>query len=178
MFSWDDFIFSGDRLQPGTTRTIQPSIHWIEQGAAGPFCIINPLTCFPAPLKSGTGATYRGDGCVKVYRHCLLEFDDLSIEDQIRFWSAIPLPVQAITHTGNKSLHVWLDLAEERINSLEDWQKTIETDLYERRFVPLGVDKSCKNAARLARLPGVLRAETGKWQRLLWLAKEGRHVEG
>jgi hypothetical protein len=127
-------------------------------------------------LKSGTGVTYRGDGCVKTYRHCLLEFDDLSVEDQIKFWSAIPLPVQAIIHTGGKSLHVWLDLSGETINSLEAWQQTVEIDLYEKRFVPLGVDRACKNAARLARLPGVLRPETKKMQRLLWLAKEGMPI--
>jgi hypothetical protein len=178
MFQWDDFLFTGDKLEPGTTKTIQPAVYWIDNGAPGPFCVVNPLSGHPAPLKSGTGATHRGDACVKTFRHCLLEFDDLSIEDQIKFWSAIPLPIQAITHTGNKSLHIWLDLTKERISSLRDWREMIETDLYERRFVPLGVDKSCKNSARLARLPGVLRAETGKWQRLIWLAKEGRHVEG
>jgi hypothetical protein len=176
MFDGGDFVFSGDRLQPGTDRTILPVCEWIEQGAAGPFCVINPLSGYPAPLKSGTGATYRGDSCVSKYRHCLLEFDDLSIENQIKFWSAIPLPIQAITHTGNKSLHIWLDLAGEEINSLEAWHQTVEIDLYDKRFVPLGVDRSCKNAARLARLPGVLRAETGKWQRLLWLSNGGRHV--
>jgi hypothetical protein len=140
--------------------------------------IVNPLSGFPAPLKSGGGVSYRADACVKTFRHCLLEFDDISIEDQTKFWSAIPLPIQGIVHTGNKSLHVWVDLSAEQINSLEAWHQTIGIDLYDKRFVPLGVDKSCKNAARLARLPGVLRAETGKWQRLLWLSERGRHVEG
>lgn len=176
VFSWDDFVFCGDRLQPGTDKTILPACEWILTGAVGPFAIINPFSGMPAPKKSGDGVTYRGDACVKTFRHCLIEFDDKSIEDQIKFWSVIKLPVRALIHAGNKSIHAWLDLANESIGNLDAWEKTIKIDLYEKRLKPLGVDMACSNPSRLSRLPGVFRAEKNQWQRLLWLSKEGCHV--
>jgi hypothetical protein len=176
MFDPTDLVFVGDKYQHGTDQTIQPACLWIEKGTPGPAIIVNPLSGNPQPKRDGSGDTYRGDRCVQTFRHCLLEFDDLNIEDQVKFWSAIPLPIQAVISTGGKSLHVWVDLSAEQINTLEAWEKTIEVDLYDKRYIPLGVDKSCKNAAQLSRLPGVLRAETGRWQRLLWLSERGRHV--
>lgn len=176
MFAQDDFIFCGDRLEPGTPKTIRPQLEWALTGSSGPFCIVNSLSGFSAPKKSGDGMTYRGDACVKTFRHCLVEFDSKTIEEQIRFWSSIKLPVKAIIHTGNKSLHAWIDLSGMAVASLETWGKSIKVDLYEKRLKPLGVDMACSNAARLARLPGVFRAEKNQWQRLLWLAKEGQHV--
>ncbi|MHB8092771.1 MAG: hypothetical protein ACYDH8_14415 [Syntrophales bacterium] len=175
VFDPGGFIFCGDRLQPGTAETIQPACHWAEVGAPGPFIIINPFSGFPAPLKSGIGTTYRGDGCVKAHRHCLVEFDNLTLDEQIRFWSAIKLPVKALIHTGGKSIHGWLDLSDQHITA-EQWQKTIKNELYDKRLAPLGVDMACSNPARLSRLPGVFRAEKNQWQRLLWLSKEGQNV--
>jgi len=176
MFPEDDFVFSGGNLQPGTDKTIRPVCELAVTGSAGPFVIINPFSGMPAPKKSGDGVTYRGDACVKHFRHCLVEFDNKSIEEQIRFWSAIQLPIKAIIHTGNKSLHAWIDLSGESIGSLEQWEKSIKIDLYEKRLKPLGVDMACSNPSRLSRLPGVFRVEKQQWQRLLWLSKEGCHV--
>ena len=176
VFQEDDFVFTGDGKQPGTSKTIRPTCEWGETGTSGPFVIVNPFTGMPAPKKSGDGMTYRGDGCVKHFRHCLVEFDNKTIEDQIKFWSAIKLPVKCLIHTGNKSLHAWIDLSGVPIGSLEQWEKTIKIDLYEKRLKPLGVDMACSNPARLSRLPGVFRAEKDQWQRLLWLSKEGCHV--
>jgi hypothetical protein len=176
VFQSDDFVFCGDRLQSGNDKTILPACECALNGASGPFVIVNPFSGMPAPKKSGDGLTYRGDACVKTFRHCLIEFDDKSIEDQIKFWSVIKLPVRALIHTGNKSIHAWLDLANESIGNLDAWEKTIKIDLYEKRLKPLGVDMACSNPSRLSRLPGVFRAEKNQWQRLLWLSKEGCHV--
>lgn len=176
MFDEGDFCFCGDRLEPGTPKTIRPTLEWAQTGSSGPFCIVNPLTGLSAPKKSGDGVTYRGDACVKTFRHSLIEFDNQPIESQIRFWSSIKLPVKCLLHTGNKSLHAWIDLSGQSIASLETWEKSIKNDLYAARLKPLGVDMTCSNAARLARLPGVFRAEKNQWQRLLWLAKEGTNV--
>jgi hypothetical protein len=176
VFQWDDFVFSGDRLQPGTDRTILPVCEWIEQGAPGPFVIINPLSGYPAPLKSGGGMSYRADGCVKVYRHALVEFDNIPLEEQFRFWSGVALPVKALIHTGNKSIHAWIDLSGMKIETPEQWQKTIKNSLYDELLKPIGVDVSCSNPARLSRLPGVYRADKEQWQRLIWIAGRGQNV--
>jgi hypothetical protein len=172
VFQWDDFIFSGDRQQPGTTKTIQPAVFWIDNGAPGPFCIVNPLSGYPAPLKSGAGVSYRADGCVKVYRHALVEFDNIPLEDQYKFWSGVDLPVKALIYSGNKSIHAWLGLGDE-IKTAEDWQRSIKVNLYDNFLTPRGADPACSNPARLSRIPGVYRADKSQWQRLLWLADGG-----
>ena len=176
VFQWDDFVFCGGEFQTGTSQSIRPCCEWAETGASGPFVIGNPFTGMPAPKKSGDGTTYRGDHCVKHFLHSLIEFDNRTIEDQIKFWSAIKLPVKALIHTGGKSIHAWIDLSSELISSMETWEKTVKIGLYEQRLKPLGVDMACSNPSRLSRLPGVFRAEKNQWQRLLWLSKEGRNV--
>ncbi|MBP7340828.1 MAG: hypothetical protein PHE11_05145 [Candidatus Omnitrophica bacterium] len=175
-FAQDEFVFCGDRLQPGTDKTILPSCEWAMVGSSGPFVIVNGFTGRPAPTKSGDKQTFRGDHCIKSFKHCLVEFDNKSIEDQVRFWSAIRLPIKAVIHTGNKSLHAWVDVSSQNITNVEQWEKTIKIDLYEARLKPLGVDMACSNPSRLSRLPGVFRADKNQWQRLLWLSKEGCYV--
>ena len=96
-------------------QNIRTASEWIAffeaGGTAGPYIIVNPLSGEAAPKKDGDGDTYRGDGNVKTFRHCLVEFDNLTREDQIRFWSAAKLPVLALIDSGGKSIHAWLDVA-------------------------------------------------------------------
>ena len=105
----------------------------------------------------------------------MVEFDDLSREDQIRFWSAVKLPIVALIDTGGKSIHAWVQVSKlATVNTLEQWQENIKIKLYDRILAPLGVDAACSNPSRLSRLPGHLR--DGNYQRLLWLSSEGRPV--
>lgn len=181
LFEPGDFVFIGERRADGIVgQTIRRAEDWIKYfqagGKAGPFTIINPFTGKAAPRKDGTGKlTYRGDGSIAAYRHCLVEFDTLSREDQIRFWSAAKLPIRALIDTGGKSIHAWLDVSKlSNVSNCEDWNREIKIKLYEKILVPLGVDRACCNPSRLSRLPGCPR--DGKYQRLLWLSPEGREV--
>jgi hypothetical protein len=182
LFKPDELIFIGDRLEPGIIgRNIRPMVEWVEffqnSGKAGPFIIINPLTGEPAPKKSGDGDSLRCDGSIGSFRHCLVEFDNLSREDQTRFWSAARLPILALIDSGGKSIHAWLDVSKlSKVSNCEQWNEKIKLGLYEKALIPLGVDRACCNPARLARLPGYIRQETGKFQRLLWLSPEGLEV--
>lgn len=131
----------------------------------------------PAPTKSGDGVSLRGDGNIKEYRYCLVEFDNLSREDQIKFFCAVKLPIVALIDSGGKSIHAWLEVSKlEKIRTAEDWQTQIKGRLYDRLLTPLGVDGACSNPARLSRLPGHYREEKQACQRLLWLSPEGRPV--
>lgn len=175
IFQVDDFVFCGDCYNSGTDKTIRPVCEWLEVGAKGPFIIVNPFTGMPGLKKDGK-LSYRCDMAVKRFPHALVEFDNQTIEAQIMFWSAAKLPIKCLIHTAGKSIHAWLDLSKLNIITMQQWGKIIKVDLYERRLKPLGVDMQCSNAARLSRLPGVYRAETKRWQRLLWLSAEGRNV--
>lgn len=180
MYEPDELVFIGNSKVPGIIgQNIRSAKDWIEYfrrgGQTYPHIIINPLSGEPAPTKSGDGMTYRGDLCVKRFKYCLVEFDDLSREDQIRFWTsptARKLPVACLVDTGGKSIHAWLRLS--GIASMDDWDREIKKKLYDQLLIPLGVDPACSNPARLSRLPGHLRED--KYQRILWIntPEEGR----
>ena len=181
-FNPGDLIFIGNRYEDGIIgRNIRAAAAWIEffkaGRTAGPFIIVNPFTGKPAPKKSGDGETYRGDRSVAAFRHCLIEFDNLSREDQLRFWSAARLPIVALIDSGGKSIHAWLDVEKlGGVSSSDEWTRKVKSGLYEQALIPMGVDRACCNQSRLSRLPGCVRTETGKFQRLIWLSPTGRKV--
>jgi len=176
LYDGNDFLWAADRHEPGTPSTIRPVCEWISLITAGkielpPFFIINPLTGLPAPKKSGDGITYRGDDNIKRFRYCLAEFDNLSREDQIKFWSACKLPIRALIDSGNKSIHAIIDVPKlATVQNLTDWATHIKGRLYSQILVPMGVDAACSNPSRLSRLPGHYREEKKSFQKLLWLS--------
>jgi hypothetical protein len=181
LFKSDDLIFIEKRHKPGIIgRTIRKATDWISyfqtDGATFPFIIINPLSGEPAPTKGGDKETLRGDLCVKDFRYCLIEFDNLSHEDQIKFWAAVKLPIVALIDSAGKSIHGWIDVQRlSKIKTPEEWRSEIKICLYERILKPLGVDTTCSNPARLSRLPGHWRNKEAM-QRILWLSPMGRSI--
>lgn len=182
LYAPDDLIFIGELYQEGILGdTIRPVSEWIryfqDGGKTGPHVIPNPLTGTPGLKKSGNGETLRGDLSVKEYRYCVVEFDDLSREDQIRFWSAAKLPIVVLIDSGGKSIHAWLQVSKlAEVKAPEQWQSNIKGRLYDRLLIPLGVDAACSNPSRLSRLPGHFRQEKESMQRLLWLSDEGKSL--
>ena len=181
MYFDDDLIWIGDRHETGVIgRTIRTSRDWIwyfqHGGIPAPFIVINPVNGIPAPTKgSSKNPTLRGDNNVTTFRYCMAEFDDLSREDQIRFWSAIKVPVMALVDSGGKSIHAWIDIRGEGVDCLATWDAKIKRGLYDTAFIPMGVDRACSNPARLSRFPGHFREGNGRYQRTLFLKsfKEG-----
>lgn len=182
LFDPTDLVWIGDRHEPGILgKTIRTAEAWIDHfrngGVTAPHIILNSLSGEPAPVKSGDKETLRGDACVKDFRYCLVEFDSLSHEEQICFWSAVKLPVAALIDSGGKSIHAWLDVQKlARVDTPEQWATEIKGRLYDRILAPLGVDSACSNPSRLSRLPGHLRSEKKSYQRLLWLSPEGQTI--
>jgi hypothetical protein len=176
-----DLLWIGERHDAGILGdTIRTAAEWGSYfkngGRTGPHIIPNPMTGQKGTTKEGK-PSFRSDSTVKTYRYCLVEFDDLSREDQIRFWSAARLPVVCLIDSGGKSIHGWLDVQKRaRVTTPEQWQLHIKTNLYDQLLTPLGVDSSCSNASRLSRLPGHYRMEKQAFQRLLWLSPEGRFI--
>ena len=182
LYEKTDLIWMGERFDQGIMgRTIRTAEEWITYyqngGKTFSHIIPNPLTGTPAIKKTGDRETLRGDANVKKYRFCLVEFDDLSREEQLRFWSAVKLPIVALIDSGNKSIHGWIDIQKlGKIETAEHWQSIVKNRLYDTILTPLGVDASCSNASRLSRLPGHFREKKGAYQRLLWLSPEGRPI--
>ncbi len=173
-FEPQDLLFIGERKEPGILgQNIKPQANWIKHfesgGRTAPFIICNPLTGHPAKKKSGDGVTFRGDASIANFKYCICEFDTLNREEQIRFWSAViarGLPVVALVDSGGKSIHAWIRV--EGIKTLQDWDREVKGELYEKSMIPMGVDAACSNPARLSRLPGHAR-DNGNIQKILWL---------
>jgi hypothetical protein len=178
----DDLVWIGERHDAGILgSTVRPAAAWIDHfrngGQTAPHIIPNPLTGTPAPMKSGDGETLRGDANVQAFRFCVVEFDTLDRESQIRFWSAARLPIVALIDSGGKSVHAWLDVAGlAAVATADQWDAQIKARLYDRILTPLGCDRACSNPARLSRLPGHYRGDRGAYQRLLWLSAEGKSI--
>lgn len=164
-----DVLFIGGKYDE-TPATVADWCQRIEaRGAAWPHMIPNPLTGACGTTKTGK-PSLRADACVAGFRFAVIEFDNMLRVHQIAFWRAVIagklLDVAVLVDSGGKSIHAWV-----RVDSPNAvaWERDIERDLFARWLVPLGVDSACKNEARLSRLPGHLRRDTGRIQRLLYL---------
>jgi hypothetical protein len=179
LYAPGEMIFIGDDGWSGRLgETIRPASEWVNlfQTIAHvpyPKIMVNPLTGIPAPKKSGTGMTLRGDGSIAANRFVVIEHDQLPLADQLAFWMGAPLPVAAIISSGKKSIHGWV-----RVDCTDaiEWQSQIENKLFPQYLVPMGFDRSCKNASRLSRMPGHIRKDTRLVQKCLYLAPQGRAV--
>ena len=177
----DDVLYIGSSQgRPALNRNIRTAGDWISafrQGCpddAQPHIIPNPLTGKAAPTASGKGETLRGDACIARFMFAVVEFDALPRDEQLAFWWAAQLPVALLVDSGGKSIHGWIRV--QGIDCATDWARVVERHLFGDLLEPLGVDPACKNESRLSRLPGHIRKEKDAWQRVLYLAPEGKAV--
>ncbi|MCE9614260.1 MAG: hypothetical protein K8T26_08285 [Lentisphaerae bacterium] len=173
LYAREDVLFIGDTYG----RTVKTVGEWIGRFRGGcvlpPHIIPNPVTGELGMTKDGR-PSYRADTCVKAFRFAVAEFDAMSREDQFHFWWAVDLPVCALIDSGGKSLHAWIRI--DGVRNGAEWESQVEGLLFGRWLIPMGCDPACRNEARLSRLPGHYRAEKGRWQRLMYLAPEGRPI--
>jgi hypothetical protein len=181
----EDRLFIGARHDAGAVH-IRSAADWckrFEAGAPVPEHVIpNPLTGNSGETKDGK-LSFRADSCVACFRFAVLEFDQTPEplcdprqpvtawprEAQCQFWAGaltFKWPIAALIDSGGKSIHAWLV-----VNAADaaDWTTQVEGELFARMLVPLGVDRACKNEARLSRMPGHFRIEKSRWQRVLYL---------
>jgi hypothetical protein len=181
LYQPDDVLFIGMReFRPMLNRNIRTAAEWSKAfrqqcpGDNRPHIIPNPITGKAGPTADGRGETLRGDACVAQFRFAVVEFDALPREDQIAFWWAARLPVALLVDSGGKSIHGWVRVR--GVDCATDWARVVKRHLFQDLLEPLGVDSACKNESRLSRLPGHFRKEKNGWQRLLYLAPEGKAV--
>lgn len=171
LYDPDDRLFIGARHDAGDGQvlTVREWLRGFERGQAIPEHIIpNPLTGKQGQTKSGK-LSHRADSCVQEFRFAVVEFDEMSLEQQIQFWAGVPLPIVALVDSGGKSIHGWI-----RIDAAdaEEWTRRVEDKLF-ALLTAVGADSACKNEGRLSRMPGHFREETGRWQRVLYLNPAG-----
>lgn len=108
--------------------------------------------------------TSRKDTNVTCYRNILLEFDKLSLTEQLVLIATIPR--STVVFSGKKSYHCIISLE-------RPCQDRIEYDALVRRIMKKipQADPSTKNPSRLSRCPGVLRKDTNQLQDLIGVYK-------
>lgn len=99
---------------------------------------------------------------VTEYRYALVESDNMSTGKQKAIIESLELPVAALVHSGNKSIHaiVHIDAV-----SYEEYRRRVDYLYKVCKKNGLMVDGADRNPSRLSRLPGLLR--DGKKQFLI-----------
>lgn len=121
----------------------QPNRLMMGEGNPGIFVAINPI-------RNG-GSTDRD---VTAFRHALLEWDNLPLEDQYTLIVNSKLPCSAVIYTGGKSIHAWVRLDAKDANQF----KERVAYLWEH-FSEYGNDQQNANPSRTSRLPNCARGE-------------------
>jgi hypothetical protein len=109
------------------------------------------------PIRPGLDEqTAAKDEGVAAYRHALVEFDGVPLEQQFAVILATRLPVSAVVYSGGKSLHAWVrvDAAD-----LETYRRRVGVIHSLPLLAAAGMDKANKNPSRLTRLPGARRKD-------------------
>ena len=170
LFRPGELVFAGDKFG----KTVRERDEWCERWQKGE--PIPPLLCVN-PLKPGGGVTAGGkpsprcDDAVAVFRHAVAEFDGMPLAEQFQFWAGWGLgAASAVTFSGSKSLHVLL-----RVDCADraEWDRAVKSELFGRKLIPLGCDRTCVNPSRLTRLAGARRADKGGAVQKLLFVREG-----
>ena len=148
------------------------------------FFSINPISAIKDYSgKSDSGR--RADINVTKFRNFLFEFDNISLEDQLKVINSVDIPFTSVVYSGSKSYHCIISLekpldAEVHTKAgVNEYKRTWERlaariDLDARKILNYDldhvVDPSCKNPSRFSRFPGNIR-DTGKEQKLIKLEK-------
>lgn len=113
------------------------------------------------PMKIGGSK----DSDVTSFRHCLIEWDTFSIEEQ---WSLIKqsnIPCSVVILSGGKSLHAWINIDAQNRKEFDERVKIV----YDH-FAEWKPDPKNRNPSRFSRLAG---CERGKTRQELIAVKQG-----
>lgn len=112
------------------------------------------------PLKTTGGRTNNN---VTSFRHALVEFDKISIEEQWLLIKQSNIPCTAVVSSGSRSLHAWVRVDAIDRREYDERIKILYTH-FEQQYRP---DEKNKDPARLSRLANCMRGN--KRQELLAL---------
>ncbi len=159
LFEPTDVVWIGDLKDsgPGFEDHFRTAAQWLQEENQPPGQHVCPSAFKP-------GVCSRSKENIAARRSLVVESDVLSKPDfcAVLCWLQNRLHLRAIVDTGNKSLHGWFDIPDPH-------------DLREMGAIlpALGCDVAMLSPAHTCRLPGPVRAETGKRQHLAFLDPKG-----
>ena len=112
--------------------------------AAGAWIRFNPL--------DGQGVR---NANVKEFRYALVECDSMEKDKQLPLYKQLNLPIAVAVDSGNKSVHAIVKIM---AGSEQEYKRRVEYLYKILRERGVEVDTQNKNASRLSRMPGVMRA--------------------
>lgn len=116
---------------------------------AGAWIRFNPLD----------GEGVRNDN-VAEFRYALVESDEMSPSRQMAIMRSLQLPIAAMVHSGNKSIHAIVHVD---APNYEEYRKRVDFLYQTCRDNGLKLDTQNKNPSRLSRMPGVMRNGKKQW---------------
>lgn len=121
-----------------------PNLIWTSAAGAGVFIGINPM-------RLGGSS----DSDVADFRHALLEWDTLTLDEQWGLLNRSRVPCAAVIYSGGKSVHAWV-----KIDAKDRAEYDARVRALHEHFAQYGQDTANKNPSRFSRLPGSLRKGT------------------
>ena len=177
LFSEDEstIVFTNDRSQGQLVWHHAVPDSYLDRvtGAneSGAWMLLNPVTgqfmAVPRLGKDPLGRvkrSRRSEETLTNYKHVLVESDTIPLNKWLTLLKQLPLPIKSITLSGTESAHSILEV---NATSKSDW--TAKARNLASLLVPLGACPGSLTAVRLTRLPKVMRTDTKKSQRLLYL---------
>lgn len=129
-----------------------PNGIWTSAKGAGVFVTVNPMR---------VGGSRDAD--VTDFRHALLEWDHMDLEEQWAVIHASNVPCAAIIYSAGKSIHAWVKIEAKDRQEYDERVRVLHA-----HFANYRPDEKNKNPSRFSRLPGAKRK--GRHQQLLSLA--------
>jgi hypothetical protein len=129
----------------------------------GVWFLVNPVDGNLRINKSGKQSR-RSEENLTSFPFLLLESDIAPPGLWVAALASLTMPIVAIYESGGKSVHALVRIG---ATTADEWRQKVES--IRVPLVTLGADEAAMTMVRLSRLPQCYRAETGKWQRLLYL---------
>jgi hypothetical protein len=158
LFKLDDIVWIGrdcwDTGKPGHRYRFRPAGDWLKKSIC-PGAYICPNTFKPSVY-------IRSNANIAERRFMVIESDTLD-KNQIgavfRFVAETfeEMTIRAIVDTGNKSVHGWFD-----------YPSSSSLPLLRKLLAALNCDDAMFGPSQPARLPGIVRPETGRFQRIIY----------
>lgn len=105
------------------------------------------------------GGGVRNDN-VAEFRYALVESDEMAPGRQMAVMRALELPIAAVVHSGNKSVHA---IVRVDARDYDEYRKRVDFLYRTCADNGLKLDTQNKNPSRLSRMPGAMRAGRRQW---------------
>lgn len=94
------------------------------------------------------------------FKYALIESDTQDLNEQYALMTELELPIAALVHSGNKSIHA---IVRVDANNEKDYSRKVEYLFKICKKNGLDVDTSTKNPSRLSRMPGFFRGKNRQY---------------